>query len=209
MDLWWPKKSGKKKKTMLYIYIFVIYNPDNTPMFLLLLSSVYSKSRTFQLLPLSCQRGGWRCSWIWVMAQPGQLIKADEKDIPQHMAPCSEKRTYGISIPKKTLYLVVPLSWKWLNVCLLMGNSKWIPCFGSLVHVEAFDLPCQLSSPHTFIFPIIFSSHLRRMSEQMCGAEMPARLSQTLVAFLSEVICLTEEEEHTFQYFYLLITELM
>lgn len=58
------QKKVEKKKTMLYIYIFVIYNPDNTPMFLLLLSSVYSKSRTFQLLPLSCQRGGWRCSWI-------------------------------------------------------------------------------------------------------------------------------------------------
>lgn len=110
-----------------------------------------------QVLPLPCQRGGWMCSWSWVVAQPEHLIKADERDISQHMASCSGKRTYSISVPKKTLHLVVPLSLKWLNICLLVGKSEWIPWLGLLVHVEAFALPCQLFLPQTLIFPIISS----------------------------------------------------
>lgn len=141
----------------IYIFIYKLFINLITLMFLSLLSSVYSKSRTFHLLPLPCQRGRWTCSWSWVMAQPEQLIKADETDIPQHMASHSGKRTYSISVPKKTLHLVVPLSLKRLNICLLMRNFEWIPCFGLLVHMEAFALPYQLSLPQTLIFPIISS----------------------------------------------------
>lgn len=57
------------------------------------------------------------------------------------------------------------LSWKWMNICLQMGSSEWIPCFALLVHA-AFPSPSRLSlsqlmSSWTFTFPVL-SLLLRR-----------------------------------------------
>lgn len=48
-------------------------NGGITLIFQVLLSSVYTESRTFQLLTPPCQQGGWGCIKIWEQIQPGQL----------------------------------------------------------------------------------------------------------------------------------------
>jgi len=44
------------------------------------------------------------------------------------------------------------LCWKWLNICLPMGNSKLIPYFALLAHA-AFALPLKLSLSQPMNFP--------------------------------------------------------
>lgn len=56
-------------------------NVDNTPMFCLLLSNVYTESRTFE-------PEGRRCT-SWEEAQPGLLTQAGQRDIPYNMTSCS------------------------------------------------------------------------------------------------------------------------
>lgn len=72
------------------------------------------------------------------------------------------------------------LSCKWLNICLLMGRSEWIPHFTLLMYV-AFALPIKqsLSQPasfHTFALPILVPNTLRRVSKWLCVAELPTKL---------------------------------
>lgn len=56
----------------------------------MLLSSAYTKSRTFQLLMQPCQQGEWGCTRSCEGAQPGDLIPAVQRDVPYHgMASCS------------------------------------------------------------------------------------------------------------------------
>ena len=44
------------------------------------------------------------------------------------------------------------LSWRWLNTCLLMGSSEWIPCFALLAHAAfAFLTKLSLSQPTSFL----------------------------------------------------------
>ena len=55
------------------------------------------------------------------------------------------------------------LSWTWLNTCLLMGSSEWIPCF-DLLACLAFGLPIKLSlfqptSFLTFTLPVLSPCH--------------------------------------------------
>lgn len=53
----------------------------------------------------------------------------------------------------------VLLSWEWMNTCLPMGCSEWIPCFSLLVHM-AFALLIKVSlSQHTNIFFFFCSSN--------------------------------------------------
>lgn len=51
----------------------------------LLKSSSYTKSGTFQLLMLLCQRGGWICKRSWEETQPKQLIQTNLRDIQYHV----------------------------------------------------------------------------------------------------------------------------
>lgn len=89
------------------------------------------ESRTLLFLTLPHHRTGWGGT------QPGQLAHAGQRDLPHHAASCSATKTGGkkkervlqgggICFPK-TYNAYVLLSWKWLNICVLMGSSEWIP----------------------------------------------------------------------------------
>lgn len=65
------------------------------------------------------------------------------------------------------------LSWKWLNVCLLMGSNELILCFALFVWV-AFALPSELSlsqplSSHTFYLSDSFLHLTWEVCKQLCG----------------------------------------
>lgn len=58
------------------------------------------------------------------------------------------------------------LSWKWLNICLLIGNSELIPHFACHAHAA---IKVSLSQPTSFptnTFPLLFPILL---SGQLCG----------------------------------------
>jgi len=94
----------------------------------------------------------------------------DQRDIPYHVVSCSSIK-YGVKKRKGRMFGVMEfvfprnhyvwwalLSWKWLNICLPMGSSEWIPYFAMLVHI-AFALPsklslCQPMRSYTFTFLI-------------------------------------------------------
>lgn len=108
--------------------------------------------------------------------QPGQLVPADHR---VSLYRCAEARikkegagdgSDGVCLPKsvcltqdrRCLFYTwwAWLSCRWLDTCLLMGSTKWIPCF-ALLACAAFVLPSQLSvsqprSSHTFTSPILF-----------------------------------------------------
>lgn len=54
------------------------------------------------------------------------------------------------------------LSWKWLNICLLMGITEWIPCFPLLARAALLYLSnCLYLNPCIFsLLPSQFSPHL-------------------------------------------------
>jgi len=62
-------------------------------------------------------------------------------------------------------------SWRWLNFCLLMGSSEWIPCFALLVRM-AFALPVKLplSQEASHFLLLILSPVRGGVSERLCGA---------------------------------------
>ena len=68
---------------------------DNTGMFLLLLSSAYTQSRSCLLLTPPHQWVGWGCTRSWEGTQPGQLTPTDQRDIPYHMTSCSAYKARG------------------------------------------------------------------------------------------------------------------
>lgn len=55
---------------------------DNTPVFWLLPSSAYTKSRTFLLLTLPCQQVSWGCTRSWEHTEPGHLTLIGQRDVP-------------------------------------------------------------------------------------------------------------------------------
>jgi len=60
------------------------------------------------------------------------------------------------------------LSWKWLNICLLMGNSEWISSFALLVHlfypIDSLSLnPCVLT-----LLPFWFSFQSHTVGVSVC-----------------------------------------
>lgn len=83
----------------------------------------------------------------------------------------------GICLLKKPLYVMVLLSWKLLNICLLMGNSKKKPYF-ALLACTAFALPSilSLSQPTSFSNFYLSDSHpsaLLLSNKWLCGAQQP------------------------------------
>lgn len=71
-------------------------------------------------------------------------------------------------------------SWKWLYICLMKGGSEQIPYF-ILIALTIFALPIKLSLSQptsfiTFTFLILSPSHMGRVSKQLCGAKLPARV---------------------------------
>lgn len=79
----------------------------------MLLSSAYIKLRTFLLLMLSTNQGGWGYTRSWERTQQGQLILTHQRDIPHHIVCSAIKaggkrqgwkrgtRHDGICLPKK------------------------------------------------------------------------------------------------------------
>ena len=70
------------------------------------------------------------------------------------------------------------LSWRWLNICLPLGSSEWIPCFALHVHT-AFALPIKLSLSQpmsfcTFTLPISPHPTGGGVPEWLCRAELLA-----------------------------------
>lgn len=110
------------------------------------------------------------------------------RNIPYHMVLCSagvkEEERGGsqrdsICLHKKPLRMMTLLSWKCLNICLMMGSSKQIPCFALLMHA-AFALPGTLS-----LFPTHEVSHFcliffpippGRVSKQLWGTQLHAKV---------------------------------
>lgn len=92
-----------------------------------------------------------------------------QRDVPYRMASCAALkaggkkeegghiRSDGIHFPSNHYVWWALLSWKWLNVCLLMGSTEWIPRFDLLLH-KVFALPGKPSWPQ----PI--SSHTSNLS---------------------------------------------
>lgn len=87
-----------------------------------------------------------------------------------------------MSSQETTKYDEVLLSWKWLNICLLVENSELIPYFALLAH-RAFALPIKLTLSQTLIFlhfpiTILSPSHREGASKWLCGAQLPAGVNR-------------------------------
>jgi len=140
--------------------------------FSVLLSSAYAVPRPFPVLALPCQgvSRGWANGW-----EGTQLGKpTDQRGIPDPVASClaikgeegggkwtegGGKRGGGREGCSRWWHLSSQvtrdgalLSCWWLNACLPMGNSEWIPCF-ALPSRAAFALPVKLpeSQPSSFL----------------------------------------------------------
>lgn len=100
---------------------------------------------------------------------PGQWTQTGQRDISLHTVSHSTmnigvKKDEGrfwerwcLSSQENHYPWGAPLSWKWLDICLLMGSNE---CFALFMHV-AFALP-QSMNFHTFTFPILFSHPIWR-----------------------------------------------
>ena len=137
---------------------------------------------------------GWACTKSWERTEPGQLTQTGQSCIWYHVMLSAIKAVWreversgveemygydGVYLPKQPLSVKSSAFWKHLNICLPVGNIKWIPCFALLVHT-AFALPTilSLSQPMsflTFTLPIIFPIPLEGRSEWQCAAYLLAR----------------------------------
>jgi len=86
------------------------------------------------------------------------------------------------------------LSWRWLNTCLPMGSSEWVPCFALLADTAfAYLINCLYLNPRVFsLLPFHFSPPCHsewEASEQMCEADLPTGVKprQTPTQGLSDV----------------------
>ena len=76
-------------------WICAVNSVDNAEVFLLLLSSAYTESRSFLLLTPPHQQIGWGCTRSWEGTQLGQLTPTDPRDIPDHMMSCLAYKAGG------------------------------------------------------------------------------------------------------------------
>lgn len=136
----------------------------------------------------SDEEEAWENSWvgIWQLVkfnlpqweelrwtQPEQLTQTGQMNTPFHIT--SDSAINAIKVEYFRLMVFVfqrkhyvwwtYLPWKWLNVCLLMGNSEWISYFVLLAHAT-FGFPSKLflSKPtgsHSFTFLILSPTPLR------------------------------------------------
>ena len=134
----------------------------NTPVFWLLLSSacVASKLPLFPTLSLWVGKG-WARNWEEL--QPGLLTWADQRDIPYHIMFCSVIKTQGKEEEGRHSWLwclssqgtimcdeALPL-WKWLDICLRMGNGEQILSFLCLCGQFLLSLLDFYLSPWVFL----------------------------------------------------------
>ena len=113
-----------------------------------------------------------RSTRSWEGAQPGQLTQTGHRAIPYRMVSCSAYKAgeeegrgghsewWHLSSQVTVTHDGALLSWRWLNTCLPMRRSEWIPCF-ALLACTAFALPIKLSLSQpmsflTFTLPILF-----------------------------------------------------
>ena len=144
---------------------------DNTRMFSLLLSSAYTEWRHFLPLTLPHQQVDWEFLKSWEETQPEQLTPTDQKGTPFHMMSCSAIKAgergrkgrhlelWHLSCHVTIMNVAALCSWRWLNTCLLMGSSEWIPWFALLARA-AFAILInlsllQLTSFLTFTLPVL------------------------------------------------------
>ena len=87
-------------------------------MFSVVLSSVHTKSRIFQLL-MPSQQEGWRGTGSWEGTQLGQLTQTDQRDMPDHRMSGSayklgkkkewgDVQSDGVCLPKSPLRVMEP-----------------------------------------------------------------------------------------------------
>lgn len=114
--------------------------------------SGHTVSRPFLLLISSHEQVG--CGWArrWERTQLAQRIPADQRSIPYHMmlclpiksVPCGRKGVHSeVVFPSNRCVLWSPVSRSWLNTCLLMGSSEWMPyfiCAEFLIYPRVFSL---------------------------------------------------------------------
>ena len=125
----------------------------------------YTASQPFLLLTPSHQWVGWGCTRIWEGTRLGQLTPTDQRDLPCDTVSCSAYKAGGrrrkggrtcLKWQRLSSQVTIRcdgalLSWRWLNTCLLMGSSEWIPCFALLVR-GAFASPIKLSWSQPTVF---------------------------------------------------------
>lgn len=114
-----------------------------------------------------------------------------QRDIPYHMVSCSavkplrKKEECGTS--EVTMFVLsgngyvwwTLLFWEWLNNCLLMGSSEWIPCsaficFACMNSFLLYLVNCVFFNPwgtSTFLIPSPIPC-----GELLCDAELPAQV---------------------------------
>ena len=101
--------------------------------FQLLLSSVYTKSRIFQLLVPS-QQEGWRGTKSWEGTQPGQLTQTGQRGIPYHVTSCPVCKLGGVGRRGADHYSGT----NWASVSKWWAIALCITCF-----VYAFYYYCN------------------------------------------------------------------
>ena len=158
---------------------------ENTEIFLLLLSSAYTESRPSLLLTPPHQWVGWGCTRAGRAQSPDRWTPTCQRDIPCHTTSWSaykvgRRRRKGghlewwcLSSQLISMHAGALLSWRWLNTCLMMESTEWIPYFALLAQA-AFALPINLSwsQPMSFLnFTLLILSPIPlRQNEQLCGA---------------------------------------
>lgn len=147
----------------------------------LLLSSACTTPRSFLLLTLPQQRGGWGRTRTCQGTGWGHLTSADQRDIPHHMASCSgfhargRRGKQGMIRVMVFVFLSLHYMWRspgcprngWTPACIWevvyeLGSDKWIPCFVTLV-CTTLAFPIKLSLPQcksflTSTLPILLPS---------------------------------------------------
>ena len=130
---------------------------------------------------------GLGCTRSWEGTQPGQLTLTDQRDIPHHTTSCSAIKTGGrrrkgrmfgvMAFPYQVIVMCdkALLSWRWLNIFLLMGSSVSILCFAVLVRTD-FALPAKLLLSQPSIF-LTFTLLILSLIPPRWGAEIEPQVS--------------------------------
>lgn len=126
-----------------------------------MLNKSCTASRPFLILLLPWQWAGWECAGICQGTQLVQMTPSDQRDIPDHMMSFSAIKNgrrrghlalWCFSSQVTIVNDEAQLSWKCLNTCLPMGNSKSIPYFSLyLFQPWSFSLsPFWFSTPSCY-----------------------------------------------------------
>lgn len=131
----------------------------------MLLSSAHTKSKTFQLLVLSCWWGGCGCTRSQKGTEPGQLARTGQWDISYYMVSCRTIKLRGKEGHSQWLWLFSQriikfdgtlFSQKWLNTVLPMESNRLILYFALRGGTALFHLlSCLYLKPYLFVLALL------------------------------------------------------